>query len=89
MNIKNTITLEYKNLAIAFLMIFNVIVITPATFVLKTLWDRSQEYIQLTGQDLELIMSREYVTKQDFRDYQESVDQVLMHIDNKTKECAK
>ena len=87
---KKQFRIAYRDAWAVALIVFNVLVVAPSSWFLRTLWDRSNEFIQTTEQKIEDLskeieqvkvnQAEKYVTEDEFQNHKEAVNQQLISM---------
>ena len=89
----NKITLDYKQISAIVLIIINILIIGPGSWVLNAIWhdavmfkSNTQEQFKAIRQEIaksKIYVSKNYLTRQSFNNYREQMAKNIRYLDNK------
>ena len=90
---KDSITLSYKQLGAIALIVVNIILVGPGSWILKELWSQAKSFKTDTEKRLDDLddeldklnvkISSNYVTRSSFSQYKEQMGETIRHLDSK------
>ena len=85
-------SIAYRDAWAVALIVFNVLIVTPTSWFLRTLWDTSSKFMEGTAREIEQLnceidktrtdAAEKYMTKADIQNYRETINQQLISINS-------